>query len=77
MSRLPSLCTVTTVRIFTAQAQALKAEYPDLSVSALVRVLLHMFLTNKLPEAYPLALEEMARAEEALKSNCGKKAYVA
>ena len=65
--------TVTAVRIFVAQANAIKIDYPQLSPSALVRVLLHLFLTKKIPEAYPIALEEMVRAKEALKSNVTKR----
>lgn len=73
MATRTALTTVTTVRVFIAQANALKIDYPQLSMSALVRVLLHLFLTKKIPEAYPLALEEMNRAEEALKSNTTKR----
>jgi hypothetical protein len=67
-----------TARIFVAQNNALKVDYPQLSKSALMRVLLHLFLSQQLPtNVYPLALEEMARAEQALKSNKTKQVSVA
>ena len=67
-----------TARIFVAQNDALRDDYPQLSKSALIRVLLHLFLSKQLPtNVYPLALEEMARAEQALKSNKNKQVSVA
>jgi hypothetical protein len=68
----------TTVRIFQAQDDALRVDYPRLSKSALIRVLLHLFLSKQLPaDVYPLALEEMDRAEKAQKSNKTKQVSVA
>jgi hypothetical protein len=67
-----------TARIFVAQNEALRVDYPRLSKSALMRVLLHLFLSKQLPtNVYPLALEEMDRAEKALKSNKTKQVSVA
>jgi len=67
-----------TARIFVAQNDALRDDYPQLSKSALMRVLLHLFLSKQLPaNVYTLALEEMARAEKALKSNKTKQVSVA
>ena len=76
MTRQAPSTTVTTVRIFRAQLDALKTDFPHLSTSALVRVLFTLFLDSKIPEAYPLALEEMDRAEQALKSNVSPKSLV-
>jgi hypothetical protein len=77
MPHTPPLTTASTVRIFQAQADALKVDYPRLSTSALVRVLLQLFLTKKIPEAYPLALEEMIRADEAQRRQVTKRVSVA
>lgn len=69
MSR-PSVLTIpTTVRILRTQANALKVKFPDLTIGALVRVLLTLFLNGQIPLAHRLALKEMNRAQEALKTN--------
>lgn len=78
MTTRPEPTVGTTVRIFQAQDNALRIDYPQLSKSALIRVLLHLFLSKQLPtNVYPLALEEMTRAEQALKSNKTKQVSVA
>ena len=72
-----SVATVgTTVRLYRTQIDSLKTVYPELSTSALVRALLTLYLSDKIPEVYPLALEEMVRAEQALKSNKTKQVSV-
>ncbi len=78
MTTRPEPTIAMTARIFVAQNDALRVDYPQLSKSALIRVLLHLFLSKQLPtNVYPLALEEMARAEQALKSNKTKQVSVA
>ena len=70
MTIRPEPTVAMTARIFVAQNDALRVDYPQLSKSALIRVLLRLFLSKQLPaNVYPLALEEMDRAEQALKSN--------
>jgi hypothetical protein len=78
MTTRPEPTVAMTARIFVAQNNALRDDYPQLSKSALIRVLLHLFLSKQLPtNVYPLALEEMTRAEQALKSNKTKQVSVA
>jgi len=78
MTTRPEPTVAMTARIFVAQNDALRIDYPQLSKSALMRVLLHLFLSKQLPtNVYPLALEEMVRAEQALKSNKTKQVSVA
>jgi hypothetical protein len=66
----------TTVRLYRTQMDSLRTVYPELSTSALVRALLTLYLGGKIPDVYPLALKEMARAEQALKSNKTKQVSV-
>ena len=78
MTTRPEPTVAMTARIFVAQNEALKVDYPQLSKSALMRVLLRLFLSKQLSiDVYPLALEEMDRAEQALKSNKTKQVSVA
>jgi hypothetical protein len=57
------------VRIYNWQKDELKKAYERVEMSALVRALLTMFYDDKIPEAFPLALEEMAKGKQSLRDH--------
>jgi hypothetical protein len=66
-----------TVRIYNWQRDELNKAFKKVPMSALVRALLSLFYADKIPEAYPLALEEMAKGEQSLKTHITPRVSVA
>jgi hypothetical protein len=77
MSNQSSRTVASTVRIYNWQRDELNKAYVRVEMSALVRALLTMFYDDKIPEAFPLALEEMAKGKQALRRQVTKRVSVA
>ena len=73
MTRSNGLTIPVTVRILRTQIDALKVKFPTLTIGALIRSLLSLYLDGAIPSAYELTLREMDRVEEAQKSGTGQK----
>jgi hypothetical protein len=60
--------TVRSFRIFKAQDAAMNRIAGSISGSALVRALLSLYFSGRVPEAYGLAIKEAKRAEAAIRA---------
>jgi len=67
-SKLSSNTIPLTLRITKKQRKALDTLPPEISSSALARVLLQLYLDGEIPKAYTLVIAEAQRTESAIRA---------